>query len=285
MSDICVCAAQKNGKFTLQRPNDGSNVIKAERQREILAAVNNDGVVSVTDLAGRLGISAITVRRDLIDLETQGRLTRTHGGAMISAQLDAYGRYEGGTFEDRASTHGERKRRIAQRAAQLVSDGDSLLINAGSTATEFARALAASRQNLRVVTNGLTVAVEMARNSTTNILVLGGTVDRKKMSTIMVATEARVLDDLHVPCAFLGVVGVAVPDGPVMLTPQEARMTRAFIEISTDVTLLVDSSKFQAPAMYVASPLSRITRIITDDGITTSHRRIIEKRGVELLVV
>jgi len=258
-------------------------MIKAERQREILSLLGGDGIVSITDLAERFGTSSITIRRDLSDLERQGKLNRTHGGATLVDDLHAYARYEGGTFEDRANTHEARKRRIAERAIQFVSDGDSLLINAGSTTTEFARALA-DHKNLQVVTNGLTVALELGKNASSGVLVLAGTLDKKKMATVFLP-DFHDLMGIRAPSAFLGVVGVRIPDGPMMLTLQEARMNQAFVEASTEVTLLVDSSKFQAEAMYRVVPLERISRIITDGGIAALHREQIERLGIELIVV
>lgn len=239
--------------------------------------------MSVAQLAEQFGSTAITIRRDLIDLERQGKLNRTHGGATLIEDLHASARYEGGTFEDRVSTHGARKRRIAERAAQLVSDGDSLLINAGSTTTEFARALAAHK-NLQVVTNGLTVALELGKNASCGVFVLAGTLDKKKMATVL-QPEVHDLMGIRAPAAFLGVVGLRLPDGPMMLTPQEARMNQAFAEASTEVTLLIDSSKFQAEAMYRVVKLERISRIVTDEGIASSYREQIEKLGIELIVV
>jgi len=258
-------------------------LIKAERQREILNLLEGDGIVSVAALAERFAISTITIRRDLIDLEREGRLSRTHGGATLVADLHAYARYEGGSFENRVTTHEARKRRIAEFAARLVSDGDSLLINAGSTTTAFASALA-DRQNLQVVTNGLTVALELGKNPSCCVYLLAGTLDRKKLSTVSPHGVAS-LAGIRPPASFLGVVGVRIPGGPTMLTPQEARMTQEFIESSTEVTLLIDSSKFEAEAMYVVAPLEQIQRVITDEGITPSQRQQLERAGVEVIVV
>lgn len=258
-------------------------MIKAERQREILSLLSGDGIVSITGLSERLGSSSITIRRDLTDLERQGKLNRTHGGATLVDDLHAYARYEGGTFEDRANTHEARKRRIAERAVQLVSDGDSLLINAGSTTTEFARALA-DHKNLQVVTNGLTVALELGKNPTSGVFLLAGTLEKKKMATVS-QSDFPDLMGIRAPSAFLGMVGLRIPDGPMMLTLQEARMNQAFVDASTEVTLLIDSSKFQAEAMYRVVPLERINRIVTDEGIAVSHREQIERMGIELIVV
>ena len=258
-------------------------MIKAERQQEILYLLNAGGVVGVNDLAERFGISALTVRRDLVDLQAQGLLSRTHGGAILDAALRAYGRYEGGSFDERATTHGLRKRRIADRAAKLVADGDSLLINAGSTTTEFARALR-NHRNVHVVTNGLTVAMELAKNATASVHVLAGSLEKKKMATVF-DPSGNALGDLRAPCAFLGVVSLNTTEGPMMLTAPEAAMTRALVQVAFETTLLVDSSKFQATAMYRVVTLNKITRVITDDALPEADRRRLEAAGVDVLLV
>lgn len=258
-------------------------MIKAERQREILQLLGQGGIVSVTDLAEKLLASTLTVRRDLVELQNQGLLNRTHGGAVLDAALHAHLKYEVGTFEDRAGTYGTRKRRIAERAATLVSNGDSLLVNAGSTTTEFARALR-DHQNLQIATNGLTVALELGRNPTCAAYMLPGPVEKRKMATLF-DIEAPELVNLRAPSAFLGVVAVNPTDGPLMLTSQEAAMTRVLVDSASETTLLVDSSKFQSNAMYRVVPMSRIQRVITDDGICAADRQCIEAAGVELIVV
>ncbi len=258
-------------------------MIKAERLREIRQLLSGDGSVTVSELARRFELSTMTIRRDLIELQQQGLLNRTHGGAVLDEAMHGYARYESGSFEDRTRVQARQKRAIAERAAQLVSDGDSLLINAGSTMTAFAAALRAHR-NLHVVTNGLTVAVELAKNPSTGVFVLPGLLERKKMSTVL-QPDSKVLDDVRPPSAFLGVVGVSVELGPMMADPAEASMNRAFIEAAEEVTLLIDSSKFAAQATYRIMPMARIHRIITDGGIAQRDRDILLDRGIDLIVV
>ncbi|MCW0233901.1 MAG: DeoR/GlpR family DNA-binding transcription regulator [Ferrovibrio sp.] len=258
-------------------------MIKAERWRDILQILNGDGAVSVAEMARRFGLSTMTIRRDLIELQQQGLLARTHGGAVLDAAMHGYARYESGTFEDRLKVQAAQKRAIAERAAQLVSDGDSLLINAGSTMTVFAQALRQHR-NLHVVTNGLTVALELRSNASTEIFVLPGMLDRKKMSTVL-QPDGRTFADLRPPSAFLGVVGVMPDAGPMMADPVEAAMNRAFIEACDEITLLVDSSKFSAQAVHRIVPMDQIDRIITDDGIGDEDRDAIVAQGIDLIVV
>ncbi|WP_341895498.1 DeoR/GlpR family DNA-binding transcription regulator [Ferrovibrio terrae] len=258
-------------------------MMKAERLREILQILNGDGAVSVSDMARRFGLSTMTIRRDLIDLQQQGLLARTHGGAVLDAAMHGYARYESGTFEERLQVQAAQKRAIAERAAQMVSDGDSLLINAGSTMTIFAQALKQHR-NLHVVTNGLTVAQALMANQSASIFVLPGMLDRKKMSTVL-QPDSNTFTDLRPPSAFLGVVGVVPGIGPMMADPVEAAMNRALIDAAEEITLLVDSSKFSAQAVHRIVAMNQIDRIITDDGISDQDRDMLINDGVDLIVV
>lgn len=256
---------------------------KAQRQHEIVNLLGRGGMVTVADLAEKFNISPLTARRDLMDLQAQGLLSRTRGGAMLDETLRTHSRYELGSYEERVGTHGQRKRRIAERAAELVGNGDCLFLNAGSTTTAFAHALR-QHQGLHVATNGLTVALELGHNPSTSIYLLAGEVEKKKMATLF-DPEAASVASLRAPLAFLGVVAVDSRDGPLMLSMQEARMMRAVLDSAAEVTLLVDSSKFEATAMYRIAPLARLHRIVTDDALPAADRERIEAAGVELITV
>lgn len=258
-------------------------MLKADRQQQIVDLLSGDGSVSVADLADRFKTSALTIRRDLIDLQKQGLLNRTHGGARLHASLYEYATYEGGTFEDRFKAHGGSKQRIAERAAQLVADGDSLLLNGGSTMTVFARALR-NHKNLTVITNGLTVALELARSHNSSVIVLPGTLEKKKMTTLSTDLEAA-LADVWGQSVFLGVTGINLALGPTMSTPQEAMAYRAFVRAASEVTLLADSTKFEAGSMFGVAPLSKITRIVTDTGIRDVDRKHLDGLDIEVITV
>lgn len=258
-------------------------MLKADRQQQIVEILGGDGSVSVADLADRFKTSPLTIRRDLIDLQKQGVLNRTHGGARLHASLHEYATYEGGTFEDRFKAHGGTKHRIAERAAQLVSDGDSLLLNGGSTMTVFARALR-NHKNLTVITNGLTVALELARSQNSTVIVLPGTLEKKKMTTASNAID-EALADIWGQSVFLGVTGINLALGPTMSTPQEALTYRTFVRAASEVTLLADSTKFEAGSMFGIAPLSKITRIVTDTGIRDVDRKHLDALDIEVITV
>lgn len=263
-------------------PFDDIAMLKADRQQQILELVNG-GSVSVADLADRFKTSALTIRRDLRELQNQGLLSRTHGGARLNASLYEYATYEGGTFEDRFKAHSGTKQRIAERAAQLVSDGDSLLLNGGSTMTMFARALR-NHRNLTAITNSLTVALEIARSNNANVIILPGVLEKKKMTTYSNELEAS-LSNVWGQSVFLGVTGLNLALGPTMNTPQEALAYRAFVRSASEVTLLVDSTKFESGSMFGIAPLSKITRIITDSGIREIDQKRLAALDVEVITV
>lgn len=254
--------------------------MKALRQQKIRELVEQGGAVTVSDLAARFNTSLITIRRDLHHLEKEGVLSRTHGGAIAEAEAETFAATP---YAAREASHADEKRAIAQRAAQMIKDGDSLILNAGTTMQSLAKALH-DRQNLRIVTNGVTVAAEFGTNKSAQVYLIGGIVDHAKMATVGQTAEES-LRDIRVPRAFLGVSGISVDEGLAMYNQQEAQINRTFIGCAREVTVLVDSSKFTSQAMYRIAPLAEVHRIITDAGILDADRSRIEDLGIELIVV
>lgn len=252
------------------------------RQKKIRELIEAGGAVTVASLAEQFDISPITIRRDLMSLEQQGFLNRTHGGAIVGDEAEA-ARFSVIPYLDRDQVRTKEKGLIAQRAAEFVKDGDSIIINAGTTMSRFARALR-DRRNLQVVTNGVTVAVEFEPNRSAQVYLIGGLVDSSKMATTGQAAE-QAMGEIRVPRAFLGLSGISVADGIAMYNPEEARINRIFIESVRETTVLVDSTKFDSQALYRVAPLSSLHRIITDSGISKENRVAIERMGIELIIV
>ena len=258
-------------------------MLKAARHKEIVALIHDGGTVEVNMLALRFQTSPITIRRDLIELQERGLLERTHGEAVSGEVLaEGWARYESISYAEREREHGREKRAIAEMAAQLVSDGDCILVNGGTTSRHLAEALR-GHQNLHVVTNGLTVAMEFARSQNAAVYLLPGTVDFKKMASVA-RPEPGAFDDITVRAAFLGVHGISVNGGLAMLSPEEAAMNRSFIEAAQTVNVIVDSSKFDSQAIFRICELERVTRVITDTGISEAARKGLEAKGIEVLV-
>lgn len=258
-------------------------MLKAVRHKEIVALLQEGRAVEVGALAERFQTSPITIRRDLIELQERGLLERTRGGAVSQEVLaEGWARYESVSYAERERENFREKRAIADLAAQLVSDGDCILINGGTTSRQLAEALR-GHQHLHVVTNGLTVAMEFARSQSAFVYLLPGMVDFKKMASVCRPTPGT-FDDITVRAAFLGVHGISPDGGIAMLSPEEAAMNRAFIDAAQSVNVMVDSSKFRSQAIFRIAHLDRVDRVITDDRIDAATRQALERAGVEVLV-
>lgn len=258
-------------------------MLKAARHKEIVALVQGGGVVEVNALAQRFQTSPITIRRDLIELQERGLLERTRGGAVSGEVIaEGWARYESISYAEREREQFREKRAIAELAAQLVSDGDCILVNGGTTSRHLAEALR-GHQNLHVVTNGLTVAMEFARSQNAAVYLLPGMVDFKKMASVSRPAPGT-FDDISVRAAFLGVHGISPAGGIGMLSPEEAAMNRAFIDAAQTVNVLVDSSKFNSQAIFRICEMNRVTRVVTDTGIAPAVRQALESQGIEVLL-
>ena len=258
-------------------------MLKAIRHKEILALIQGGGAVEVNALAERFQTSPITVRRDLIELQERGLLERTRGGAIGGDVFtEGWARYESIGYAEREREHQREKRAIAELAAQLVSDGDCILVNGGTTSRQLAEALRA-HQNLHVVTNGLTVAMEFARSQNAAVYLLPGSVDFKKMSSVG-RPDSGALNDISVRAAFLGVHGLSLENGVGMLSPEEAAMNRAFTSMAQSVNVMADASKFGSPAIFRICEMNEVTRVITDSRLNPEIRRGLEALGVEVLI-
>ncbi len=254
-------------------------MIRAVRLKEIRHRLDREGAVSVSDLAAQYAKTTITIRRDLEFLEAEGFLTRSHGGAVVRPRSD----YELSPYGTRQGEHSVQKALVAKRAAKLVSDGDTLIINAGTTMREMARHLTL-RKGLRIATNGITLIQELAAAPGAQILLLGGDVDFRKMGTVGPLAEAA-LSDIHALKAFLGITAISLDHGLSMHSPTEARINAAFIEAADEVTVVVDSSKFETPALYRVTPLEAIHRIVTDSGLPPAIAEQLRAMGLDLILV
>lgn len=262
------------GESQLRSPS----MIQAERQRVIKSLLAQNGIVTIADLAQHLGISHITIRRDIQRMEEQGDLVRTRGGATVRNTAQN----EFPSYEAREVRNVREKEAIARKAATFVQDGDSLIISAGTTTHALAVELRRLR-NLTVFTNGLTIATELTHSPDVQVFVPGGTVDFKNHGTTGPSVE-EVIRGVHVPKAFLAATGVSLEHGVSMHSPTAARVHASFVTGAREVTLLVDATKFDAPSLFAVCPVTGLHRIITDKGIQPETRTAFEARGVEIVI-
>ncbi|HEX3656149.1 MAG TPA: DeoR/GlpR family DNA-binding transcription regulator [Pirellulales bacterium] len=250
-------------------------MLAEERRNRLLELVRQQGFAALPELAGQLQVSESTVRRDLEVLEEAGAAKRTHGGVFYAGSSPKLPH-----FDERQPAQWDKKRAIAQRAAELVADGDTLLLDGGTTTYEVARLLVG--RPLQIVTNSLPVANLFAASTTADLVLLGGYIyPRTGVSLGPYANE--MLAHLSVRRTLLSVAGInerGFYNSNVLLVETE----RAMLSAADEVIVLADSTKFGIQSLAHLCPLDAIDYLVVDSGISTAWRRKIEATKVKLLV-
>ena len=252
----------------------------AERHKIILETLNKNGFVKITDIAQELGVTTVTIRKDIKILADKGLLYKVHGSAR------AVNPHVSDTkFNIKNSTNMENKNKIASKMAELVESNDSLIISSGSTAYTVASHLLnnASLNNINVVTSSLKVAVMLGESSAFNVIQLGGPVSHTALSTQ--SSEQWGGFDFICNKFILGVDGIDVEAGISTATVEEARLTQKMIERSTKTIVVADSSKFGVRGFGRICGFDDIDMLITDSGAPKPMIEMIEDAGVEVLIV
>jgi len=244
------------------------------RRQSLLDLLSKQSGLRVPELAKALDVSEGTVRNDLNALESQGRLTRVHGGAVLIEN----DQFQNNSFKLRSQINLAAKLAIAREAADLVKDGDSILLDASSTIYFFARALS-KRSKLRVVTNGFEVARELAQNSSNNVFLIGGIVNNDSSSVTGLLSE-RIIEELRIQKAFLSCSGFSLERGMTEVHLAEAQLKRKVIESSQQLYALVDSSKFGQEDMTSFMRSEKITHLFTDTGLSPEWIEKLKLAGI-----
>ena len=244
----------------------------------ILERLNARGTVGVADLAAQLDVSVASVRRDLQLLEDQRLLSRTHGGAVSNGVLyELPMRYRGG----RRQTE---KRLIAQAAAQLVTEGVvSVALSGGTTTTEVARVLS-TRTGLKVVTNAINIAAELAPRPTVSLVVCGGTA-RAESHELVGPIAEQTLARLNVDVAFVGVDGITADGGLTTHHEVEAATNRAMIGIAGRVVVVADGTKVGHRAFAQIAEVREVHDLITDASADADECERLREAGVRVVTV
>jgi DeoR/GlpR family transcriptional regulator of sugar metabolism len=243
------------------------------RHNTILREIEDRGSVRVLDLARRLDVSEMTIRRDLADLEKAGSIKRVHGGAV-----SARGRSYEPPLMLRAAENLAAKQKIAKLAASLVADGDSLALDIGTTTLELASYLA-ERRNLTVVTSSLHIANRLFAQPDIRLIVSGGIV-RPGEASLVGDLAQRTYADLYVDRLFLGVGAVEANAGLTEYNWDDALVKQAMIRSAKEVILLVDASKFDRIAFARVAPLAAIHQLVTDRLPGEEILKICDQLGV-----
>lgn len=252
-----------------------------ERQDAIARLVVEVGRVRVSDLAPRFGVSTVTIRKDLATLEGEGRLIRTHGGALV-ADRD---RPEA-AFDLRERLQQEEKARIGIAAAALVHDGDSIVMDASTTGLAVARRIRQldTWSQLTVITNGLRIATELAGTQGITVLMTGGRVRWQAMSVVG-HLGGSLFEQINVQTAFVGAAGFAIDSGLSDATDEEAQIKRSMVAAARRVIAIVDHTKWQRVAFATFCRTDEIDAVLTDDQAPADMVRDLRERGIEVTLL
>ena len=248
-----------------------------ERRMEIFDLVTQQGKARVEDLAERFKVSSVTIRSDLSFLEKNGYIVRSHGSAIPNT---------GGIAE--LTVHEKRRRNsgvkslIGQAAAKLIKNGDTVILDSGTTTREIASNLK-SVENVVVMTNGLDVAMELASAPNVEVLISGGVLRKSAMSFSGSQAEAS-LKNFRFDKVFLGVDGFDLRVGITTHNEQEASLNRLMCEISEQVIAVADSTKFGKRSCHMIREFGDIDILVTDSDIPEEYVQRLREMRIQVVI-
>lgn len=253
-------------------------MLNEERRRAILDLVNREGRVLVKELAGRFTTSQITIRKDLEILHRQGLVQRTHGGALTAQS----GALFDPTLREKEKLHRKEKMRIAAAAVRLLEEGQSVILDSGTTTTAIARALR-NFSRLTVITNAVNIAAELA-GAKIEVILTGGTLRKNSFSLVGPLAEES-LHQLSADVLFLGVDGFDTKLGVSTPNLLEAKVNRVMVGIARKTVAVCDSSKFGRRSLSAIVPPTAIHQVITDKHISKADLQNLKDAGVSVTLV
>lgn len=250
----------------------------AERRHRIVELLNAHGKVTVEALAARFATSAVTIRTDLAALEAGGALERTHGGALLRRDDDDQ------PLTIKSTLHHAEKVRIAKAAVSLIEDGETIILDSGTTTAEIARQIRRlENRSINVITNALNVALLLSDVSFVRLIMPGGILRPQSNSLSGHMAEAA-LANLQADRLFLGADGLDPERG--VMTPHlpEAQLNAKMIEISRQVIAVADSSKLMRRNISLIARVEQLHMLITDSGANPVVIEELKRRGLEVLL-
>lgn len=256
--------------------------MKRDRQSEIVGLLDAEGLLTVTELGQRFDVSEMTIRRDLLELETAGLVRRVHGGATR-----LLGRAYEPPFRMRQASALATKQALAKAAAAMIAEGDAIGLDVGSTVLEMVPEFV-DVDNLTVVTASLRVAQRVAElhalEHSVRLIVTGG-VTRADELSLTGQSAIEYYRSIRLDKAFISVGGISDDGTATEFNLEDAEVKRALIQASQEVVVLADSSKFGQTGFAHVTDLRRVSCLITDSGIDEATKRSLTAAGVNVKIV
>ncbi|MFT4148819.1 MAG: DeoR/GlpR family DNA-binding transcription regulator [Paracoccaceae bacterium] len=264
-------------KPTIARDDTMVGLLSEPRRRRILEWIQEEGAARVRELAAAFHVSEATIRQDLERLEQDGFITREHGGAFLNRIAT-----QGDNLALHHQENMDKKRRIGAFAAGLVADGETLILDAGTTTTEVATRLV-HRRNLTVITNALNIAIILGAVPGFAVHMPGG---QFKVPTLSLSGDKSVeyFRNIFAGKLFLATAGVALDAGLTYPSFADLQLKEAMIKAASHVYLVADSTKINKSSFTRLGALEVVHSFITDDGISDADAKEFEARGIEVLI-
>ncbi len=246
-----------------------------ERRQRVLDLVSERGFVALNDLAQTVEVSESTLRRDLDYWHKQGMLRRTHGGAMFVGDVATLP-----ALEERSASQLEEKKLLAHAAVSRIQDGDTILLDGGTTTLEVARLLVG--RSLQIVTNSLPIASLFAASREIDLVILGGYV-YPKTGVALGPLTVRMMEDIHVQQLLMsvgGITGKGLFNSNLLLVETERQMMRC----ADEVVVLADHTKIGRQALAHLCNLTDIDTLIVDNQLDAAQRELLRQNDVRLMV-
>jgi DeoR family transcriptional regulator of aga operon len=249
----------------------------------ILKRLRQEGTVTVELLSAELGASMVTIRRDLDQLEHDGLLQRTHGGAVSIEPLFYEPFKNDRSFQAHLEKFSEEKRRIGRAAAALIEKGDTIALTPGTTTLEVIRGLPLN-QNITIVTNTVNIAMELSKRKDLDVFVTGGHL-RGDWFSLVGPTAIQSLQSMLIHTLFIGADGIDGAWGASCLSSDEANLNSAMVKLSRRRIAVVDHSKFGKVAGWRICHISDLHMLITDTKATDEMLEPFQRAGVNVMRV
>ncbi len=256
-----------------------ASAIPAERQVQIAKLVKEKGLVTVESLKEILGVSVITIRRDLAVLEERGLLERTHGGAVSTQPMMREFHYQ-----EKDKTNAICKEAIGRKAAEMIEEGDTVFINSGSTTYQVIRFITRLK-NVRVITNNVAAAANFGSMPGLELILTGG-LFRPSSNCLVGEFASQIVSQITASKIIIGADGLSFKGGLTSPVYQEAAITRKMVERTQGPVICVaDHSKIGKISNFLTIPVSGMDVLITDWDFEESYRENLESAGIEIIKV
>jgi len=253
------------------------NMMAGQRREKILELLKEDGSAKVIQLSKIFKVSEVTIRQDLEKLEQDSLVKRAHGGAFLMEVEDHVRSCE---LLNQANL--DKKAVIGQQAAQLIEEGEAIILDSGSTTTEIAKNLI-GRKNLTVITNALNIALILGAETGIDVIVTGGEFKPPTLS-LTGQKSADFFHDIQVDKLFLATAGISLRSGLTYPSLSDIVVKKAMIDVAETVYLVADSTKIGKGAFASLGALSLIDYIITDSDIGKEHLQLFRNHKIELII-